>query len=149
MRFAMVVVLALLVLPSAARADDGEAFAGEWKNPKESNSIVGARIYSDHGRWMVQLLGACHPTPCVWKPVPLTIRPAGPFDPPPPATAMTTPDFGSRHVMLRLGEDSLQVEVEGRGAAQGRTSVNVLTRVKPTTTPLPPMVRGPKPPPRK
>jgi hypothetical protein len=150
MRFAMVVVVALLCLPAAARADEGELFAGEWKNLEKTLTLVGARIYPQGGRWMVQLLGACQPVPCVWEPVPLTFHPTGPFDPPAPATAMTTPEFGNLKVTLRLGEDALQVTiVQPRPGPHGTTFVDVLTRVKATTTPLPTMVRGPRPAPRK
>jgi hypothetical protein len=149
--------LALLLLPSFARAQDAAAFGGEWKNPKETKGIVGARVYSQAGRWMVQLLGACVPTPCVWEPQPLTLKQGSLLEPVQPATATESISNMRRLITLRLGEDALSVEVAShqlavpaRGIGERRyTSVDELVRVKPTTTPLPPLVRGPKPPARK
>ena len=122
-------------------------FAGEWKTTDKAHTKGGARIYEDHGRWMLQVLGACTPTACVWHPVRLTVHPVKDlFDGPPRATATSSAYEGVRAIVLTLGEDELRMETEGRGASAGKVVVDHLIRVKRKTEPLPPMVRGPRPP---
>lgn len=143
----VIVLAVLLALPVSARGQDLSDFAGEWKNPKATLAIVGARIYPQGKQWMVQLLGACHPTPCIWDPVPLSIKPAGPLDPRSPATAPGIPNNLFHQITLWLGEDSLTVRtVTPRPGPHGQPPDDVLIRVKATTEPLPPMRRSPRPP---
>ena len=142
-------VLALMTLPVAVRAQGADVFAGEWRNLSASKpAIVGARVYAQNGRWMVQLLGACHPTACVWDPLPLTA--AGPLTGAPRATATFSQSNMRRQITLRLGEHSLvviiashQLAVPARGIGERRyTSSDELTFVKAKTEPLPPMRRA-------
>lgn len=133
---------------NAADARGAAAFAGEWRNPSASKSIVGARVYAQNGRWMVQLLGACHPTACVWDPLPLTAP--GPLTGALRATATFSQSNVRRQITLRLGEDSLvvivashQLAVPARGIGERRyTSTDELAFVKAETGPLPPMRRA-------
>ena len=141
-------VLALMTLPIAVRAQGADAFAGEWRNLSASKAIVGARVYAQNGRWMVQLLGACTPTACVWDPLPLTA--AGPPTGAPRATATFSRSNMRRQITFRLGEDSLlvivashQLAVPARGIGERRyTSTDELTFVKAKAEPLPPMRRA-------
>ena len=141
-------VLALMTLPVAVRAQGADAFAGDWRNLSASKAIVGARIYAQNGRWMVQLLGSCTPTACVWDPLPLTA--AGPPPGAPRATATFSRSNMRRQITFRLGEDSLlvivashQLAVPARGIGERRyTSTDELTFVKAKTEPLPPMRRA-------
>ena len=141
--------LALMTLPVAVRAQGADVFAGEWRNLSASQpAIVGARVYAQNGRWMVQLLGACHPTACVWDPLPLTA--AGPVTGAPRATATFSRSNMRRQITLRLGEDSLVVIVASHQLAvparrigeRHYTSTDELTFVKAKTEPLPPMRRA-------
>jgi hypothetical protein len=145
-----------MLLPLTALAQGAEAFAGEWKNPKATPGVglAGVRVYEEQGRWMVQGLGNCLPTPCIWQPQGLTVKNA---DAPPygPPVAVTADSPGLPVMTLRLGEDLLSVEVHfhqlavpARGiAALDQTSTTELTRVSRSTTPLPP--GSPSRPPRK
>jgi len=145
-RLFAVVAFALMALPPAAAAQGAEALAGEWRNPSTTRGIVGARVYSQNARWMVQILGRCQPTPCVWDPLPLT---AEKVSGPPRATATFSRSNMRRQIMLRLGEDSLvvtiashQLAVPARGIEERRyTTTDELTFVKARTEPLPPMQR--------
>jgi hypothetical protein len=145
-------VLALMTLPAAVRAQGAApavlpAFAGEWRNPSASKAIVGARVYAQDGRWMVQLLGACTPRACVWDPLPLTA--AGPPTGAPRATATFSQLNMRRQITFHLGEDSLvvsvashQLAVPARGISERRyTSTDELTFVKVKTEPLPTIQR--------
>ena len=142
-----VVAFALMALPSIAAAQGAAALAGEWRNPSSTRGIVGARVYSQNGRWMVQLLGSCQPRPCVWDPLPLTATesPSGP----PRATATFSRSNMRRQITLHLGEDSLvvtiashQLAVPARGIEERRyTTTDELTFVKVKTEPLPPLQR--------
>ena len=138
----------LTTLSVAVRAQGADAFAGEWRNPSPSKAIVGARVYAQNGRWMVQLLGACHPTACVWDPLPLTG--AGPLTGAPRATATFSRSNMRRQITLLLGEHFLVVIVAShqlaapeRGIGKRRyTSTDELTFVKAKTEPRPPMRRA-------
>lgn len=115
-----IAILILLAPGAPASAQGLETIAGEWKNPRETRSIVGAHIYAAGGRWMVQLLGACHPTPCVWNPEPLALVSPSEAGGPPRARA-TFQRANMRRVMtFRLGEDALVVEIASVAAPTSR-----------------------------
>ena len=138
----------LLVLTSArlAVAQGAEAFAGEWRNRDKTNAaIVGANVYNENGRWMVQLLGSCTPNPCVWNPEPLVVlEPAGRSGGVPHGLATFQQSNMRRVMTFRLGEDTLVVEVYSMAAAipsrgfAGRNyyTVDELTRTKATAARL-------------
>jgi len=139
-------LLALVLAPAASYAQDASAFAGEWRNSKkDTKSIVGARVYQQGGRWMLQLLGACTPRPCVWDPLPLNAvaesRRAGALQ----ATATFSRSNMRRQISLHLGEDALvvtvashQLAVPARRIEERRyTSTDELAFVTAKTEPLP------------
>jgi hypothetical protein len=139
-------ILIQLIWHAPAAAQGFDAFGGEWKNSRETRGIVGARIYADRERWMVQLLGACHPNPCVWEPEPLELIPS--TDGGPPMARATFRRANMRRVMMfRLGEDALVVEIASTAAptARGRgfstRTSDELRRTSLTTGPLTPMRR--------
>lgn len=136
--------IALMMLSIGLRAQSAGAFAGEWRNPTDTREIVEARVYPQGGRWMLQLLGACTPRPCVWDPLPLTVAAARTGAP--QATATYSRSNMRRLITLRLGEDALvvtvashQLAVPARGIEERKyTSVSELRFIKPETEPLPP-----------
>jgi hypothetical protein len=136
----------VLAQSPAVTAQGVDAFAGEWRNPKDTSSIVEARVYAQGGRWMVQLQGRCTPKPCVWDPLPLV---AASSSGRPQATATFSRSNMRRLITLRLGEDALvvtvdshQLSVPARGIGERRyTSTDELGFVKARTEPLPPMQR--------
>jgi hypothetical protein len=141
-------VVALMMLPIGLRAQGADVFAGEWRNPKDTRAIVEARVYSQGGRWMLQLLGACTPRPCVWDPLPLTVAAARTGAP--QATATYSQSNMRRLITLRLGEDALvvtvashQLAVPARGIEERKyDSIDELRFIKATTRPLPPLQRA-------
>ena len=155
MRRAVVLLVLLAVsVSNVVHAQGEEAFAGEWKSPGETGGIVGANVYKDGTRWVVQLLGSCRPTPCVWNPEPLVVLEASGRAGGPPRALATFQQSNMRRVMtFRLGEESMLVEVysmqlpvRSRGVT-GRNyySVDELRRTQKTAKPLSP-TRPPVPP---
>jgi|GraSoiStandDraft_46_1057282.scaffolds.fasta_scaffold595877_1 hypothetical protein len=136
----------LILSAKPLHAQGADAFAGEWRSRNSSNTIVGANVYKDATRWVVQLLGACAPTPCVWDAEPLVVLDAAERAGGPPRGMATVQQSNMRRVMtFRLEEESMLVEVysmqlpvPGRGIA-GRNyyTVDELTRMKPIATPQP------------
>jgi len=146
MRRRAVLLLALMLAPVASFAQDASAFAGEWRNPKKDTaSIVGARVYQQGGRWMLQLLGRCTPNPCVWDPLPLNVVAEPRRAVATQATATFSRSNMRRLISLHLGEDTLvvtvashQLAVPGRGIGERRyTSTDELAFVTAKTEPLP------------
>jgi hypothetical protein len=143
--FAVAVIL-VLATAEVAVAQDAGAFGGEWRARNQANSaIMGANIYKDAGRWMVQFLGKCTPNPCVWNPEPLVVLET-PQSGGAPRGLATFQRSNMRRVMtIRLGEDSLVVEVysmaapvPSRGFAGRNTfTIDELTRTKATAARLP------------
>ena len=143
-RMSAALLVLLLAVTTVVSAQAEEAFAGEWQNLKTTRNIVGARVYRAARQWMVQLLGACRPMPCVWEPVPLKFVLAPPNDGPPRAEALFSASNMRRRITLHLGEDALlvdvasnQLAVPSRGIPERRySSTDELTRVTVTTEPL-------------
>jgi hypothetical protein len=137
-------VIVSMMLSIGVRAQGADGLAGEWRNPKDTRAIVEARIYSQGGRWMLQLLGSCTPRPCVWDPLPLTVAAARTGAP--QATATYSRSNMRRLITLRLGEDALvvtvashQLAVPARGIEERKyDSIDELRFVKAKTEPLPP-----------
>ena len=125
-----------------AKAQSGADFAGEWKNLKETRGIVGANVYNERGRWMVQLQGACHPTPCIWDPTPIELVNPGRREELPRARTLYRRGNMQRVITFQLGEDLLQVDVAStaaptaRGPGFSNHRVDELVRTKPAGAPV-------------